>query len=540
MKTRRITTLCSICAIVVLMSTAVSLNATIWTVTTLADSGAGSLRDRIASSSGGDTIQFSVTGVIGLNSSITIPHALTVEGPGPSALILDCGSKDRAFNITDYPAIISGMTIVNGLVMGANGTNGGVGQDGGDAPLAADFINAEGGAILATNPGSIFILSNCWFNNNMVMGGQGGRGGDATFKAGNGGKGGYAVGGALSTIASNLTIVNCTFSQNRVVGGQGGDGGNSMNPTLAGGYGGSAAEGDGGAFAGGYSNRFINCTFSGNSASGGTGGHGGNSTGAGGQGGAGGKGYGGALNDSTIDLLSCTIVQNDAFAGLGGMGGSGSPPGGSGLSGSGTAGGVYALTKICPNRIANTILANNYADTSSSNYYASFTDDGFNFIGSADFAGCPFAGSTVAGTIAVPIHPQLGPLAQNGGGLPTHATILTSPNLLIDQGYSFGLTTDERGAPRPYVFGIPPETGDGSDIGAFELGSSGMGMGMASNNVILSWPAYYGDFTVQFATSLQGTNNWNYLSATPVQIGGQLVVTNPVTNTLMFYRLISQ
>ena len=139
----------------------------------------------------------------------------------------------------------------------------------------------------------------------------------------------------------------------------------------------------------------------------------------------------------------------------------------------------------------------------------------------------------------MPIHPQLGPLAQNGGGLPTHATTLTSP--VTDQGYSFGLTTDERGAPRPYVFAsIPkPPGGDGSDIGAFELGSSDLGLDVVSNDAVLSWPAYYGDFTLQSATNLQGSNYWSDVSDTPVVVGSQLVVTNPATNSLTFYRLIN-
>ena len=48
---------------------------------------------------------------------------------------------------------------------------------------------------------------------------------------------------------------------------------------------------------------------------------------------------------------------------------------------------------------------------------------------------------------------------------------------MTDQGYSFGSTTDERGAPRPYDFiSIPTPGGDGSDIGAFELGSSDLGL----------------------------------------------------------------
>ena len=65
------------------------------------------------------------------------------------------------------------------------------------------------------------------------------------------------------------------------------------------------------------------------------------------------------------------------------------------------------------------------------------------------------------------VDPMLGDLAANGGPTMTHALLEGSP--AIDQGNSFGATTDQRGKPRPFDFdasSIAP--GDGSDIGAFE------------------------------------------------------------------------
>src|SRR5208282_6557484 len=52
-----------------LIHSAVSLEAAVLTVTSLADSGPGTLREEITIASSGDTIQFGVTGVIGLMSS---------------------------------------------------------------------------------------------------------------------------------------------------------------------------------------------------------------------------------------------------------------------------------------------------------------------------------------------------------------------------------------------------------------------------------------------------------------------------------------
>lgn len=42
----------------------------------------------------------------------------------------------------------------------------------------------------------------------------------------------------------------------------------------------------------------------------------------------------------------------------------------------------------------------------------------------------------------------------------------------IDAGCSFGLTRDQRGQNRPEEFASKPNVGDGSDIGAFEVGNS--------------------------------------------------------------------
>lgn len=522
----------------------ISLSAAVLTVTLLADSGPGSLRDQVALSSSGDTIQFAVSGAILLNSAISIPHNLTIQGPGPSSLIVDAGFHDRAFVAAGNPVLLSGMTITHGLVLGLNGpdaTN--PGQNGGPG------LDAYGGAILDTSSSSdLLILSNCWVTENVAQGGQGGRGGDnpagAAFTPGNGGAGGKAWGGAVFA-GGYLTIVNCTFSFNRAVGGGGGSGGTNDNPavTLTGGTGGLGGDAEAGAvFDTVQGPGFTNATFSGNLVNGGAGAQGGDSlNGAGGQGGNGGPAGGGAIRIFLYgSFASCTIVSNSVYGGTAGPGGNGGPPGASGTSGSGTAGGVVGYTLGgCLNTIGNTILADNFASTVDSNYLIDFDDLGYNFIGSADWTACPWGAYSVVGTVTTPIHPQLGPLAQNGGGLPTHATTLSSP--VTDQGYSFGLATDERGAPRPYDFiSIPNASGgDGSDSGAFELGSSDLGLDVVSNNVVLTWPAYYGDFTLQSATKLQGSTIWTDVPDAPVVVGSQLVVTNPATNSMTFYRLIS-
>lgn len=524
---------------ILVMFPVVSANAAVLTVTSLADSGPGSLRAAVAASAAGDTIQFAVTGPINLFSAINIPHSLSVQGPGPAELIIDAGHHDRAF-ITAGLVVLSGMTIQNGLAQGINGLDGPPGQNG--------FIgtDAQGGGILDTNSSSdCLTLVDCWLDSNMAIAGNGGKGGNNAPNVpmvGDGGGGGTATGGAVEFVGL-LTNINCTFSHNRAIAGHGGNGGTNLFFADAnGGVGAPGGDAGGGVMDSPNLAWCYNCTFSGNSAAGGAGGVGGGNgpsvtPGPGGNGGGGGRGLGGASTVYFARYFCCTIVSNSAFAGVAGSGGSGLPPGASGTAGYGVGGAIYQYTLSCNDDIANTILADNYADTSNSNYLAGFLDDGYNFIGSDDYPGCSWSASIQVGTIATPIHPLLGPLAQNGGGLPTHATTLASP--VTDQGFSFGLTTDERGAPRPYSWGITePTGGDGSDIGAFELGSADLGAVSSGNGVVLSWPAWYGDFTLQSATSLQSPNGWMDIPGTPVVIGSRLVVTNRPAISPTFYRLV--
>ncbi|MCL4762162.1 MAG: hypothetical protein KJ018_10390, partial [Burkholderiales bacterium] len=98
-------------------------------VTTLADAGAGSLRDAVQqanASPGPDTITFSVAGTITLTSGqIAINDALTITGPGAASLTIDGNLASRIFSIfenvadscatpgSDFPVSIAGLTLAN-------------------------------------------------------------------------------------------------------------------------------------------------------------------------------------------------------------------------------------------------------------------------------------------------------------------------------------------------------------------------------------------------------------------------------------------
>ena len=86
------------------------------TVTSLADSGAGSLRQVIASSASEDSILFGVTGTITLTSGeLLIDKGLTITGPGTSSLAINGAKASRIFNIqSNVTALISSLTVTNG------------------------------------------------------------------------------------------------------------------------------------------------------------------------------------------------------------------------------------------------------------------------------------------------------------------------------------------------------------------------------------------------------------------------------------------
>jgi hypothetical protein len=97
------------------------------TVTTLNDSGTGSLRAAIttADAASGDKIVFNshLQGTITLASTLpTITSAMTIAGPGPGKIIVNGNNAYRIFDIGsvnhDSPVTVSGISIVNGMTSG--------------------------------------------------------------------------------------------------------------------------------------------------------------------------------------------------------------------------------------------------------------------------------------------------------------------------------------------------------------------------------------------------------------------------------------
>ena len=164
-----------------------------FTVSNLNDSGPGSLRQAVIdanAAAGADTITFDAggTGIITLTSGgIQILDALTIQGPGSSALIIDGNANNRIFSIvetsppacpaltapTDLPVSISGMTLRNAQRNVANSAGGAIYSN---KSLALDDVAFDnnraraGGAIFFATQytGQTLTIQNSRFSGNQA------------------------------------------------------------------------------------------------------------------------------------------------------------------------------------------------------------------------------------------------------------------------------------------------------------------------------------------------------------------------------------
>src|SRR5262249_22074491 len=102
-----------------------------WTVTSPADSGDGSLRAVIAEAQDGDQIIFdhSLRGqTITLTSGqLAVIKSLDIEGLGADQLAVSGNHQSRVIDISGGVTVtIAGLTITDGLAVGAPGTGGGI------------------------------------------------------------------------------------------------------------------------------------------------------------------------------------------------------------------------------------------------------------------------------------------------------------------------------------------------------------------------------------------------------------------------------
>jgi predicted outer membrane repeat protein len=471
------------------------------------DGGPGSLRQAIDDNNalgGGSTIFFSniVTGTILLtNGELVISKDATILGPGANVLAVNGNAASRVFHISNAATVvIAGLSITNGAVSGS-------------------FPGDVGGGIW--NFRSTLTLSNCTINGNSGGGiYSDGRqtGNSATLTVNNCAISGNSVHGGIwndadSGGSATLSVNATTLSNNTAPGVGGGifnDGDTGGNATLsvnASTFNGNSATGNasvgGGIFNDGNSGSVTatvsNCTFSGNSA----------------------MESGGAIYHSGVDspnadliVIGCTFSGNSVNEALGG-------------------GGIFIGNPPTKLEIGNTILKTgpSGANIVTASSGTMVITRGYNLCSDNG------AGVLTNTTDQINTDPLLGLLADNGGPSLTHAPLSGSP--AIDNGNGFGLTTDQRGAPRPFLNAnsILPLGGDGSDIGAFEFGRPKLGIRQAGTNVVLSWPAYFGDFALESVTALLASNSWSAVTNLPAVSSDNRVVTESTSGLEKYYRL---
>jgi predicted outer membrane repeat protein len=193
------------------------------TVTTTADSGAGSLRDAVNTAAPGDTIMFNLSlpaSITLTTGEIDIPHDLTIAGPGADLLAVSTNTS-RIFGIGVGTAVsISGLTIHGSA---PKDLGGGILNQGTVSIKNCIFSNntAHSGGAIATGPGlQALTVMGCTFTANSA-----GLNGGAIFASGGtvsvvnstftGNSAGIS-GGAINSFGATVTVVNSTLSANSV------------------------------------------------------------------------------------------------------------------------------------------------------------------------------------------------------------------------------------------------------------------------------------------------------------------------------------
>jgi hypothetical protein len=537
-------------------------------------------------SSAGGTPQFRI---INIGSGTVSISGVTVTNGTPTASTPDGGGFVNSSTLTLTDVIVSGNTAGVGLPGGATGGGGGVGggiYNGGTLIMTNCSVNGntagKGGAGSSAGGdggkgGGLYNTASLTMTNCSVNGNNAGKGGTGGAKGGDGG-----WGGALYNRAS-LDMTNCVITGNNS--GLGGDGGGPVN----GGNGGGISTISG-------TTTLTGVTLSNNSA-GDTGG-----TGGGGNGGAidivgtaevsltnstvtanrsgtsafGGPGFGGGISTQSALFVTGSTISNNTTGYVGGgivthnnlavlkmtnstVSGNNAPGSGGGIY---DGGGSLTLTNstITNNSftglstegthtrlVRNSIIAGNGAG---GDVEGTFTSQGNNVIGKSDGSNGFTNGTNgdQVGTVASPLNPRLGALANNGGPTQTHALLADSSaidagnNCVVNDSCSpslgLSLTTDQRGAGfNRSVDG----NGDGVatvDIGAYEVQSilvtntndSGPG---SLRQAIMDANANADTNAINFQAGLTGTIN--LLSELP-GLGTSMMINGPGANLLTVAR----
>jgi hypothetical protein len=467
-------------------------------VTTIADSGPGSLRDAMinANGAGGGTIAFSnVNGTISLQSALPdISADLTIIGSGTANVAIDGNRLHRIFHISSgADCNISGLTLQGGMAT----TN--------DPPLSYSAAVFSEGSLSMSN---CFLHDNCsgyyddWegrgetivsLGTNVTL--------NSVIFSNN-------IAYAPSALwASNVRATNCLFAKNASGDWSPISVGDSIFSDCV--FYGNAAwfTGEGGGINAGGNLALLNCSITNNDGDFSTGGvyfRGNNltisnsvinnNTGHDNTGGIYARGsnivilnssisgnegegnYGGLELDGNAYLSGCTIASNRCYFNIAGIGNFGTLTltnctisgnigeweVGSAIENYGTVEAVNCTIAFNGEGVENLIGASFYAlntllaNNELGDFSGTLTSQGYNLIGNLN------TNTTIVGSTNGNIYgrdPLLGPLQNNGGLTFTHALLTGGP--AIDAGTRAGAPlTDQRGVVRHFGIAV--------DIGAFE------------------------------------------------------------------------
>src|SRR5579859_380694 len=369
------------------LATQFSVQASTLIVTTNADSGAGSLRQAIATASPGDTINFAA-GLAGQTITLTsgeleINQNLTITGLPGQVVTISGNHTSRIF------CVYGGVTVnISNLVI----TNG-------SATATANCRNVSGGGGIMNNGATVNITSSTISNNSAATSCGGiwnleGFTTQATLTLSNStvsGNSALYVGGVCNNSAS-LTITNSTISGNSAT--------STNNDGVAGGIGNDSNMGRTGTI------NITNSTIAGNSVTG-----------------ANGKGGGIYQCSAASGGLPCTItIVNSTISG----------------NSASVGGGFYNDTGGTANP-TNTIIAGNTGRSSDPDAYGIFATGGYNLIGNAT------GSSGWVGTDRLSAAPSLGTLTGN----PAYYPLLAGSAAINGGTNSICPSTDEVGTARP-------------------------------------------------------------------------------------------
>lgn len=431
---------------------------TTYTVNSLADTDDGfcdtnncTLREAITASNrnpAADTIDFSVTGIINLAAALPdITQSLAISGPGKTQLTVQRDTVAGPFRIftvkVNQPdaVTISGLTIRNGFLSGVSepeSMGGGVSIAGTGTLNLADCLlrdnSANGGGAVSAYDNSFPVLvtvniANCEIINNNANsnGGRFGSGGgiaslgrlNVTRSIINGNTSAGSGGAIFTYTVTTSTITDSVINGNRATG-VGGAIHNSYTMTINNSLLSNNSGFTGGAISSSNESLTIkNSTFTGNN-----------------------FGALSVINSNVVTIMNSTIVGNNGL---------------------GIWGSRAASSQPVQVNLKSSILALNNNDAS-----GILTSQGHNIIG--DPTGITFTPTTGDQVGVTATQLNLGTLQDNGG--PTQTIALNCGSVAIDKGINGGnLLTDQRGTGFARLFDSPaiPNTGDGTDVGAFEV-----------------------------------------------------------------------